>query len=457
MRKIIIAASIALLFAACGGDDHSQTPNPTNPPTQGNTTTVEAADIVKFFNLDKQMNVYQALEKAKGDLGKKTINGKEVNVTAVSVVKSNEQAGTFTLKIAGNSGNKPFIKDVDFDGFAQKPTDYEMAMRAVATWKTEVDYQNEFDFDTLYRLKDTGKFIAAYLQKFVNLTSSAVDGTKHYTFTPADWAKVAISEVRYLADNSRSGHIAFTITYNGVKGQTGNGTNGSPSVSFNKSDYYATKVVVNTEETKKLYMRGVYENADVFRSTVLKFDGTSFVPYFDGKNKNDGDNSFDLTIRLVARDLHETELATFTLKVSGFKPLSSLSEQLYLSGSYDLNSFFGKRFRTKPDGDYSEAVKALSPRLWLKLAQMSVKRDGEIVSLSPNEVNYGSGSSKVMVWLPENGSAEYMDMYFVEPRIEVISAKKEENFLYITYKLTSVNETAIDGKQRTMKVHLIAS
>ena len=95
MRKIIIAASIALLFAACGGDDHSQTPNPTNPPTQGNTTTVEAADIVKFFNLDKQMNVYQALEKAKGDLGKKTINGKEVNVTAVSVVKSNEQAGTF--------------------------------------------------------------------------------------------------------------------------------------------------------------------------------------------------------------------------------------------------------------------------------------------------------------------------------------------------------------------------
>ena len=160
---------------------------------------------------------------------------------------------------------------------------------------------------------------------------------------------------------------------------------------------------------------------------------------------------------MVARDLHETELATFTLKVSGFKPLSSLSEQLYLSGSYDLNSFFGKRFRTKPDGDCSEAVKALSPRLWLKLAQMSVKRDGEIVSLSPSEVNYGSGGSKVMVWRPENGSAEYMDMYFVEPRIEVISAKKEENFLYITYKLTSVNETAIDGKQRTMKVHLIAS
>ena len=121
---------MALLFAACGSDDNSFTPT---PPTQETVIEVTTDDIVKFLNLDKQLNVYQALEKAKSDSGKKSINGKEVNVTAVSVVKSDEEKGTFTLRVMGNSGGKPFVKDVDYNGFAQKPSDEEMVMRAVAS------------------------------------------------------------------------------------------------------------------------------------------------------------------------------------------------------------------------------------------------------------------------------------------------------------------------------------
>lgn len=64
MKKIILAAAICVFFAACGGDD-GLTPTPQKPPTQGETTEVKAADIVKYFNLDKQLNVYQAHRKGK--------------------------------------------------------------------------------------------------------------------------------------------------------------------------------------------------------------------------------------------------------------------------------------------------------------------------------------------------------------------------------------------------------
>ena len=172
MRKFIFAAAIVLLFAACGGEDNSLTPT---PPTVEKVVEVTTDDIVKFFNLDKQMNVYQATEKAKADLGNKTINGKQLNVTSVSVVKSDEEKGTFTLRVTGNSGGKTFTKDVDYTGFAQKPNDYAMASRAVAKWKEGVDYLKDFDFDTLYRLKDNNKFTAGYMQKFIDLSSSSVE------------------------------------------------------------------------------------------------------------------------------------------------------------------------------------------------------------------------------------------------------------------------------------------
>ena len=261
MRKIILAVSIVLLCAACGGDGSSSDPVQPNPSTEQNAAEVTNDDIVKFLNLDKQQNVYQALETAKASLGNRTVNGKSLNVTAVDVLNSDEEKGTFTLRVTGNSGGKTFTKDVEYVSFAQKPNDYEMVSRAVAAWKTDVNYLKDFDFDTLYRLKDNSKFTAAYLQKFINLSSSSVGGSKHYTFTPADWANTTVSDVRYVGSSS-SGQVAFTITYKGRK-------NSSLGVEMNKNEYYRNQISVNTEEVSNLYMRGVYEHTDLLHTSLL--------------------------------------------------------------------------------------------------------------------------------------------------------------------------------------------
>ena len=448
MRKIILAVSIALLCAACGGDGSSSDSIPTPPSTQQNATEVTTDDIVKFFNLDKQQNVYQALETAKASLGNKTVNGKALNVTAVDVLNSDEEKGTFTLRVMGNSSGKTFTKDVEYAGFAQKPNDYEMVSRAVAAWKTDVNYLKDFDFDTLYRLKDNRKFTAAYLQKFINLSSSSVGGSKHYTFTPADWANTTVSDVRYVG-GSTSGQVAFTITYKGRM-------NSSVGVEINKNEYYRNQISVNTEEVSKLYMRGVYEHTDLLHTSLLNYDRDKFVTYPTGKQKNDGSNSMTLSIQLVAKDGHDTELANFNMELTGFKPLSALDKELLIANSTDVGKFFGKYFRSKADGDYSAAVKAFDPRVWFKKVQMSLMRDGENIDLYANEVRGDNGNSNLTAWIPGGGLAKYLDIYLLDPRIEVVSAQKTGNFLDIKYKLVYVNEVSVTGKEKTLHVHLLA-
>ena len=448
MKKIILAVSIALLCAACGGDGSSSDSIPTPPSTQQNATEVTTDDIVKFLNLDKQQNVYQALEVAKASLGNKTVNGKVLNITAVDVLNSDEEKGTFTLRVTGNSGGKTFTKDVEYVGFAQKPNDYEMVSRAVAAWKTDVNYLKDFDFDTLYRLKDNSKFTAAYLQKFINLSSSSVGGSKHYTFTPADWANTTVSDVRYVG-GSTSGQIAFTITYKGRK-------NSSVGVEINKNEYYRNRISVNTEEVSKLYMRGVYEHTDLLHTSLLNYDRDKFVTYPTGKQKNDGSNSMTLSIQLVAKDGHDTELANFNVELTGFKPLSALDKELLIANSTDVGKFFGKYFRSKADGDYSAAVKAFDPRVWFKKVQMSLMRDGENIDLYANEVQGDNGNSNLIAWIPGGGLAKYLDIYLLDPRIEVVSAQKTGNFLDIKYKLVYVNEVSVAGKEKTLHVHLLA-
>ena len=447
MRKIILAVSIVLLCAACGGDGSSLDPVQPNPSTEQNAAEVTNDDIVKFLNLDKQQNVYQALETAKASLGNRTVNGKALNVTAIDVLNSDEEKGTFTLRVTGNSGGKTFTKDVEYVSFAQKPNDYEMVSRAVAAWKTDVNYLKDFDFDTLYRLKDNSKFTTAYLQKFINLSSSSVGGSKHYTFTPADWANTTVSDVRYVG-SSTSGQVAFTITYKGRK-------NSSVGVEMNKNEYYRNQISVNTEEVSKLYMRGVYEHADVFHTSLFKFDSEKFVPYLKSKRRDDGTNAITLSIQLVAKDGHDTELANFDVELTGFKPLSALDNDLTIGSSIELRDFFAKRYKSKADGDYSAAVSRLNTKLWFNKVEMYVTRDNEQIDLQANEVQSEYGGGNVTAWEPTSNLAKYFDFYLLEPRIEVTSAKKIGNFLDITYKIVYVNDVAVDGKLRTLHVHLV--
>ena len=134
-----------------------------------------------------------------------------------------------------------------------------------------------------------------------------------------------------------------------------------------------------------------------------------------------------------------------------------LNNELHIANSAEVGKFFGKYFRNKADGDYSAAVKAFDPRVWFKNVQMSLNRDGEVIVLYPNEVQAGNGNNLLMAWVPGSGMAKYMDIYLLDPRVEVLSAVKSGSFLDVKYKLVYVNEVAVTGKEQTLRVQFPAS
>lgn len=462
MRKVLLAVALCAILSACGKDDSGNNENkPTTPPKkeeptppQAQSKEVKDEEIITYFGLDKSLTVQQALEKAKSTSGAKTIGGREINVTGVNEVSRDEKAGAFVVKVAGSAAGDAFEKAVAFTGFAQQPTDEWIARYVKAAWKSGADYQKEFDFDELYRLKNTAKFTAKYLSQFVDFTASDASEARIYTFTQDDLNKIEVKKIEYKPSSSGEGTISFSISYNNILGNTSGGSDRSLSLSFNKDSYYQRQVTVNTAAAKSLYMHGVYENLPVFYASLLQYDEKKFIPQVEHKAKNDSDNSIDVTLKLMDSNKKETEVARFSLTLKGFKPLTELKNDLVLANSSELGTYFGQKFRDSNDGDKLSQVRQYDVKSWIDKAQKSIRRGGNTINLTSTQVKSGNGSTLTTLWKPESGDGSVLDIYLLTPRFEVTEARKEGNFLYLTLKMQSVNEVSLDGVTRPLTVHL---
>ena len=457
IKRILMVVALCATIGACGSDD-SDTPGKKDPGGEPQTEIKDVTDgeLFKYFGLAKEQTVGKALERIKAISGRKNVDGRVVDVIAVVEESRDEQVGRFVVMVTGSVEGKAFKKRLTFDGFIRKPTDAEMARRVVVKWKSDADYYSNFDFDALYRLNETEKFTTAYLSRFVDFSSSTVDGQHHYPFGDDDLAKTVISDIRYTADATGGGSISFTLAYNGVKGNTGGGTNGRPWLPFDKNAYYAQLVVPQPNAAAAFYMRGVYEHLAVFYGNLLEYDRTKYALLLERKEKNDGENTIGMQLKLIVNDGSERELARFAKSVAGFKPLVTLNTELVLAGTAELGKQFGKRFRKTPDGDKLPQMPALPVQSWINKVQMGLKRNGGLVELLPQEeVKTGNGSSIVTVWKTSSGEGSNLDLYFESPLFEVIEAKKENQFLHMKLRLNAVNETAVDGVVVPLTVHLI--
>lgn len=462
MRKVLLAVALCAILSACSKDDSGNnenkpttTPKKEEPtPPQAQSKEVKDEEIITYFGLDKSLTVQQALEKAKTTSGAKTIGGREINVTGVNEVSRDEKAGAFVVKVAGSAAGDAFEKTVAFTGFAQQPTDEWIARYVKVAWKSGADYQKEFDFDELYRLKNTAKFTAKYLSQFIDFTASDASEARIYTFTQDDLNKIEVKKIEYKPSSSGEGTISFSITYNNILGNTSGGSDRSLSLLFNKDSYYQRQVTVNTAAAKSLYMHGVYENLPVFYASLLQYDDKKFIPQVEHKVKNDSDNSISVTLKLMDYNHKEKELAQLYLTLTGFKPLTELKNDLVLANSSELGTYFGQKFRDSNDGDKLSQVRQYDVKSWIDKAQKSIRRGGNTINLTSTQVKSGNGSTLTTLWKPESGDGSVLDIYLLTPRFEVTEARKEGNFLYLTLKMQSVNEVSLDGVTRPLTVHL---
>ena len=348
---------------------------------------------------------------------------------------------------SNNNTNTPH-KSQESEAPVKKPNDIHMAKRAVVTWKEGVDYLKEFNFDELYRVKNTSLFTLEYLSKFITIYSTEVDGSSHYVFNDDDLKQVSISNIQYKPSNSNEGNITFDLSYKGIKGA-------KASLPFNKQTYYSDFVTLNSNVIKQKYMHGVYENLDVFLRNMLVFDKTKIIPELVTKNKNGTSNSIDVTLKLISADGKETEIATIHKTLIGFKSLNDLKNELVLANGFELGEYFGKKFRDAKDGDLLEKVKLIDPRAWIGKAQFSIKRNGNFISLDKEEVVLRGENSIVTLYTPADHLGENKDIYLKEPRFTVIQAKKEGNYLRLVLQLVAVNDESLSGVEIPLNIHLI--
>ena len=348
---------------------------------------------------------------------------------------------------SNNNTNTP-DKSQEFEASVKRPDDIHMAKRAVVTWKEGVDYLKEFNFDELYRVKNTSLFTLEYLSKFITIYSTEVNGSNHYVFNDDDLKQISISNIQYKPSNSNEGNITFDLSYKGIKGA-------KASLPFNKQTYYSDFVALNSNVIKQKYMHGVYENLDVFLRNMLVFDKTKIIPELVTKNKNGASNSIDVTLKLISADGKETEIATIHKTLMGFKPLSDLKTELVLAHGFELGEYFGKKFRDAKDGDLLERVKLIDPRVWIGKAQFSIKRNGYFISLNKEEVSLRGKNSIVTLYTPSDHLGENKDIYLKEPHFTVIQAKKEGNYLHLVLQLVAINDESLSGIEIPLNIHLI--
>lgn len=348
---------------------------------------------------------------------------------------------------SNNNTNTP-DKSQESEAPVKRPNDIHMAKRAVVTWKEGVDYLKEFNFDELYRVKNTSLFTLEYLLKFITIYSTEVDGSNHYVFNDDDLKQVSISNIQYKPSNSNEGNITFDLSYKEIKGA-------KASLPFNKHMYYSDFVTLNSNMIKQKYMHGVYENLDVFLRNMLVFDKTKIIPELVTKSKNSGSNSIDVTLKLISGDGKETEIATIHKTITGFKPLSDLKNELVLAHGFELGEYFGKKFRDAKDGDLLERVKLIDPRVWIGKAQFSIKRNGNFISLNKEEVSLRGENSIVTLYTPSDHLGENKDIYLKEPHFTVIQAKKKGNYLRLVLQLVAVNDESLSGVEIPLNIHLI--
>lgn len=456
MKKIWIAMIVGFIMASCGGSSSGNDPIPTPPTPTNEGVKVTDNDLVSYFNLDKTKYVYQAIETLTAQTSAKIVNAKTIEVLSTSIQERNDSEGTFKVLVSGKIQNKPFSHTVTYTGFAKKPSDYDMSHRLSVTWKDGVDYQTQFDFDTLYRLKKNEKYTAEYLSQFVDFTVLEQNSQNVYKYTADDLVKLQISNFEFKSGRT-TGTLTFVVTYNGNKGYVGSGVYGQPTLSFDKNAYYASKFELKKDVVAQYYMRGVYENAQAFYSSFFDYDRAVFAPILKSVDKSDSQNTLSVTIELQERNGSENILATFTKDVEGFKSLSTLGTELVLSTTADLGSYMGKRFRTVADGDLLARVKALPIQNWIKNVHFSLKKANGYLDLEREEVRMSNGNYLAPVWKATSNRGSDLDAYFLNPRFEVVEAKKEGIWLNLKVKLLQVNEVALNDVVLPLRIHIIES
>ncbi|WP_123867165.1 hypothetical protein [Flavobacterium oreochromis] len=470
MKKMILFLFVSSILS-CSKDkeladlSNGNNNNNNNAVTSNNETSVDPTEneLRKYFNIESTQDIDLAVNNITTIKDAKTIGTKEIVVQEAIIETKNIELGTISTKVSGKIGTKEFSKKYTFFNFVQKPYDSYMASRAYMRWKPEFEKDPEIltsiDFDALFRLKKTDLFTIEYLSKWIDIYSSSPNPNVFYKFTSEDLKNTKIVDVQYRNDG-----LYFKIKYKNQEGK-------SMSLSFDKDEYYKTKVVLDKDEIKKYFAEGVYQNFNDFYGILTKLSsGNEFnLKLSDNSNPRLDRSSNTISCHLTLSTKKDDELAVFEYQFTGFKSLSDLSNDLVAQTTFELSSYMERYLQNVPDGDVTEKL-SKTLRIWVKKVEFGIiRKDNIINTLGGNQIirlPQGQLALKLEVSkATQNGvsvealstisrRAMHQDILLVNPYFGIKSAIKKQGKLIFELELQYVNEESLKDVKRKIEVQL---
>ncbi|MDO4707019.1 MAG: hypothetical protein Q4A61_01180 [Porphyromonadaceae bacterium] len=424
-------------------DDNSENkPNGENSdqPKEDTPQSVELkeSELLSYFGLEKSLIVSQASELIGKVRGLKTIESKEIRIDEATVLVQDVEGGSLTVRIKGSIGEQVLEQTTDLSGFEKRPSSYTVGSRMQVRWKVPEDqYLDYIDLHALHIERQTDKFTTEYLAPVVEFYSSDTGG-KIYRLSSKETERIELLDVKYIR-----GSIEFKTRFEGATSQT------SLRLNFDNNAYYSRKVKVNLAPAKQWYMYGVADSKimDIFMGEFFEYDSDKYFLVHNNTTANSSTNTAVVNFSVMSKRTVSV-LGNVSKTISGFKPLTDLSKDLFLASTYDLVNYFKAKFRDLQEEQLKQRLQN-SLHAWIK--QVQVYHANPNIPLAWEQIDVQGGS--VPGLSGRDGTKSKMHLYFLNPRFEVISAKKFDNKnLEVKLKLNFINDTAIEGVEYALYV-----
>lgn len=480
MKQMIWAFALACLMYSCGKEEptprpqtpqeenkQSETPKPgdskdenkdepkedkpdNNPESKPNgensdqpkedtpqSVELKESELLSYFGLEKSLTVAQASELIGKVRGSKTIESKEIKIDEATVLVQDAEGGSLTVCIKGSIGGQSLDQMMDLAGFVKRPDLYTIGSRMQVRWKVSVDeYLDYIDLHDLHVDRKADRFTSKYLTPVVEFYSSNMKG-QVYKLSEEEVERIELLDVRY-----HGGSLQFKTKFNGVTSQS------NLSLTLDPNAYYARRIKVK-HGAERWYMHGVADPSmmELFLGDFFEYDEDKYILALDNTIRNASTNTADVQFTLMSKK-RVIALANLSKTIRGFKPLTNLSKDFFLASSYDLVTYFKSRFKDL-QGEQLKVKLQSSLTVWIKSVQVYHRNPNIPLAWERMDIQGGS----VLGLSGRDGTKSNIHLYFLNPRFEVVSAKKVDNRnLEVKLKLNFINETAIEGVEYALYV-----
>lgn len=316
----------------------------------------------------------------------------------------------------------------------ERPNDYHLGSRCQIEWTaTDDKLYTDFDLESLWLDNKISMFTLAYLRPYIHLYSSSPDG-KIYQFVEDDYLHTEVKTIKY---NRAQEVIELQLTYKGIPSKV-------LKLPFRLNEFYNRRITFSTTFARERYAEGFSKHPDIYQGDLLRYNSNRYavtISKDSGISVEDNAQTVSMTLRVNLKSSDE-ELVSIQKKLSGFRSLDKLREDLTIAHSYKTREFLSNMItKMRANEDLVTKLANTLPN-WSRTLQLNI-RGRNLIPVNNRD------------WEPEAITYQFADLYLRDVHFELKSARLEGRDLKMRIALTDANDVSISGVEYDLSIESV--